>query len=409
MEYGCIGEHLPHSFSKVIHAKIGAYPYDLCELAPDEVGAFLQKRDFRAINVTIPYKQTVIPYLDGISDVARRIGAVNTIVNRGGKLYGTNTDYTGLSRLLARTGVDLAGKKVLIAGTGGTSKTARAVCTDLGAREILVLSRTPGDGQISYEEALAHHTDADVLINTTPCGMFPHISGMAIDPSRFPRLSGAIDAVYNPLRSDFVQTALSVGARAAGGLYMLVSQAVAAAEVFFDKSFPAELSERVYREVLKEKRNIVLIGMPSSGKSTVGRALAEKTGAEFFDTDAELEARVGCSCADFIRSRGIDAFREEEAATVASLAPLSGVIIATGGGAVLRNENVTALRKNGVLYHLDRPFDALLSTRDRPLSDSPEKLRALYDERAPVYARARDVRIDASATPEEIVAGILKE
>ena len=237
MQYGLIGEHLPHSFSKIIHEKIASYNYDLHELMTHEVDSFMRKAAFRGINVTIPYKQTVIPYLDEISDQAAKIGAVNTIVNRDGKLCGYNTDYFGMRDLLIRNGTDPAGKKVLILGTGGTSKTAYAVVSDLGAAEIHKVSRTGKEGALTYEEACTKHTDAEIIINTTPCGMYPHAEESPLSLDAFPALSGVVDVIYNPLRSRLVMQAAARGIPAAGGLYMLVAQAVRAAEIFRDTAF----------------------------------------------------------------------------------------------------------------------------------------------------------------------------
>ena len=239
-KYGCIGKKLTHSFSKEIHAKLADYTYNLIELSEEEIAPFFEAKDFAAINVTIPYKQTVIPYLDSISSTAERIGAVNTIVNKDGKLYGYNTDYYGMKALIEKTGIDLSKKKVLILGTGGTSKTARVVADDLGAAEILIASRNKTENFITYEEAVLNHADSDVIINTTPCGMYPNCEGEPIDISPFTKLSGVIDAVYNPLRTNLVLNARQKGIKAEGGLYMLVMQAVVAVEFFLDVTIPEE-------------------------------------------------------------------------------------------------------------------------------------------------------------------------
>ena len=285
MEYGLIGEHLPHSFSPEIHKRIGDYKYEIKELKPEEVEEFLIKRDFKGINVTIPYKQTVIPYLDEIDDAAKAIGAVNTVVNRGGKLFGYNTDFGGLSALIEKIGIDVSGKNAIILGNGGTSHTAEAVLKHLGAQPVLKTDIVPGDGVITNEEAVLKHKDADILINTTPCGMYPKLSGMAVDPADFPNLSGAVDVVYNPLKTDFVQKAKSLGIPAEGGLYMLVMQAILAAEHFLGEKIPKEKADSIYLEILRIKKNIVLIGMPSCGKTTVGNLLSKELGMELFDSD----------------------------------------------------------------------------------------------------------------------------
>ena len=265
MEYGLIGEHLPHSFSPEIHKRIGDYKYEIKELKPEELGAFLKNRDFKGINVTIPYKQAVIPFLDEIDEAAKEIGAVNTIVNRDGKLFGYNTDFGGLKALFKHTGISVFGKKAIILGNGGTSKTAEAVLKNLGAQTVLRTDLLPGENVITNEEAVLRHSDAKILVNTTPCGMFPNLSGMASDPADFPKLEGVIDVVYNPLKTDFIQRAQNLKIPSGGGLYMLVMQAILAAERFFGEPIPKEKAESIYQQLLRTKKNIVLIGMPGSG------------------------------------------------------------------------------------------------------------------------------------------------
>lgn len=406
MNYGCIGEHLPHSFSKDIHGKLDSYDYILKEIAPADLDAFMRRRDFKAINVTIPYKQAVIPHLDHISETARRIGAVNTIVNRDGELWGYNTDFGGMKALIERCDLDLKGRKVLICGTGGTSRTAVAVAASLGAAAVYRLSRSGNDNALSYAEAYDRHSDAEVLINTTPCGMFPKTEGMAVNPARFPKLEGAIDAVYNPLRSAFVRAARRQGAAASGGLYMLVMQAVLAWEIFTGKHCERERAEQVYDEMLRERENIVLIGMPASGKSSVGAILARELGRELVDTDELIAAKAGESIPDFFAKYGEAHFRDLESEAVREAAARTGVIIATGGGVVLRGGNVDTLRQNGRLFWLDRPLDELVPTADRPLGNSMEELKKRYEERYSLYAAAADERIADAGSAEEAAARI---
>ena len=287
--YGCIGKRLTHSFSREIHERLADYKYDLIELCEEELAPFLEKRDFEAINVTIPYKQAVIPYLDSVSDVARRIGAVNTVVNQDGRLCGYNTDYYGMRALIERLGLVLEGKKVLVLGTGGTSRTACAVASDLGASEIITVSRRKTEEHVSYEEASTLHPDARIIINTTPSGMYPDCESAPIDISAFDGLEGVIDAVYNPLCTNLVLDARERGVKAEGGLYMLVGQAVKASEIFLGNSYPKETVDDIFSKIKREKENIVLIGMPASGKSTVGKILAERLNRELIDTDELLE------------------------------------------------------------------------------------------------------------------------
>lgn len=408
MEYGCIGEHLTHSFSREIHEKIGSYRYELKEIPAGELDAFLEARPFRAINVTIPYKEKVIPHLAFLSDEARSIGAVNTVVNRDGKLFGYNTDYTGIAMLAARTGISFRGKKVLILGTGGTSKTACAVVRDAGARRILRVSRSGRDGAVTYEEAVSRHNDAEILINTTPCGMFPDSAPCPIDISRFPSLEGVLDAIYNPLRTNLILQAQKRGIPASGGLFMLVAQAVAASDIFLGTKHREADVNRIYDSVYAEKINTVLIGMPSCGKTTVGTLLANRTGRTFLDTDLLFSETYGKTPAEVIRAEGTDAFRTMETDVIRRVSERNGLILAVGGGSVLRQENVTELKKNGLLFWLDRSCDLLTPTPDRPLSDTPEKLRALYEERRPIYASVADVTLHSDAEAEERAAWIKK-
>lgn len=408
MKYGLIGEHLTHSYSCDIHAQIADYEYELCELRPEEVGPFLEKRDFCAINVTIPYKQTVMPYLDEISETAQRIGAVNTIVNRGGVLYGDNTDFAGMCALSENIGLSLAGKKVLILGTGGASKTAQALAKFMGAEEYYCVSRFGRDGSITYERAIADHADAQVIINATPVGMFPRSAGRPIDISAFPALEGVLDAIYNPLRTNLVLDAQERGLPAAGGLYMLSAQAVHASAVFRGIEVDPKLIDKAYKSVKTAKQNIVLVGMPSSGKTTVGGILAEKTGLELADTDEYIVKKTGMPIADYFAKYGEAEFRKIEKETIAELSGTGGKVIATGGGAVLDKDNIRALKQNGVIVFLDRALNNLVATDDRPLSSERDKLERLYAERYDIYKACAEVHIDANTTPEAEAEAILE-
>ena len=399
-KYGCIGKKLTHSFSKEIHAKLADYAYDLIELAEEEIAPFFEKKDFAAINVTIPYKQTVIPFLDSISTVAERIGAVNTIVNRDGKLYGYNTDYYGMKALIERVGIDLTGKKVLVLGTGGTSKTARVVAADLGAAEILTVSRRKTDYYITYEEAVQEHADANVIINTTPSGMYPDCESRPIDIAEFTQLIGVVDVVYNPLCTNLVLDAKQRGIKAEGGLYMLVMQAVVAVERFLDTTIAKEVTDQVFASIYASKENVVLTGMPGSGKSTVGKCLNIE-GFEFVDTDEEIEKRCGCSIKELIQEKGEAHFRALETEVIREVSSMNCRIISTGGGAVLKEENVRALKRNGKLYFLNADLSRLQATDSRPLSDTQEKLARLYTERMSLYTGTADVVVPDLRTPQD--------
>lgn len=408
MNYGLIGEKLGHSFSAEIHGALG-YEYELKELKAEEIEAFMRAADFKGINVTIPYKQTVMPYLDSIDEGALAIGAVNTVVNRGGVLYGYNTDFYGMLALLKRLGVEPGGKKTLILGTGGTAKTATAVVKALGGTKAYKVSRRPGDGVITYEEAYRNHADAAYIINTTPVGMYPGTDGCPVDITPFTGLLAVADAVYNPLRTTLVQKALARGIRAEGGLYMLVAQAVAAAERFHDTSYDKGVTEEIYHSLYCKKENIVLIGMPGSGKSTIGSLLAEQTGKSFVDTDTLVEEAAGKAISQIFAEEGEAAFRTLETAAIKGAAAQGGLVIATGGGAILREENVAALKQNGRLYYLNRPLEQLLPTEDRPLARDVESIKKRYAERSTLYPAAADIVIDNSTTPTEGAEAIIKE
>lgn len=407
MEYGLIGEKLPHSFSKEIHERLADYPYELCELTPAQLPGFLQERAFKGINVTIPYKQTVIPYLDEIDEKAKAIGAVNTIVNRDGKLYGYNTDYDGMVALIRHAGLSLEGKTVVILGTGGTSRTAMAVAKDLGAADVRRVSRTAKEGAISYEEA--QRLPVQILINTTPSGMYPNPDGQPMDLSRFGWLEGVLDAVYNPLRTRLVLQARDNGARAQSGLYMLVAQAAMACEHFLGKKLPAGALDSVYRTIHGQKQNIVLTGMPGSGKSTVGKALAREMGREFVDTDNEIIRVAKKPISEIFAQKGEPYFRDLESQVIAQLSQRTGLVIATGGGAILREENVRRLRQNGRLYFLDRPVEDIVPTDDRPLAKDQEAVRQRYRERYPRYTVTADTRIPVEGRPDAVIAAIREE
>lgn len=407
MEYGLIGRKLGHSYSKEIHETIENYTYMLQELEPEAVDAFIQKREFRAINVTIPYKETVMPHLYYISELARRNGAVNTVVNRDGKLYGYNTDCLGLKAMLDRAGIDLHGKKVLILGTGGTSKTAKAVSEEMQAAQVLQVSRSAKENCITYAQMYAAHTDADVIINTTPCGMYPDCESSPVDLDRFGKLCGVVDAIYNPLRTPLIAAATEKGIRATGGLYMLVSQAVFAAEKFTGKTYPPALTDEIYGKLVADKENIVLIGMPGSGKTTVGNALVALSGRRFVDTDAMVVEAHGMPIAEIFAKYGEQTFRDWEAECVLAASKNSGCIIATGGGAVLRKENIAALKRNGRIYFLDRPLAALVPTNDRPLAPDAAALEKIYIERDPLYKAVADAHVACMDAPEKVAAKIL--
>lgn len=394
MHFGLIGEKLGHSYSKEIHNLIADYGYELREVKREELGAFMTERAFSGINVTIPYKKSVIDYLDVISDDAKKIGAVNTVVNRGGKLYGYNTDFYGLKALLIHNGVSVRNKKVLILGSGGTSDTAYNVVTGLNAKEAIKVSRTKKDGFVTYDEAARLHSDADVIINATPVGMYPDDDGVPVYIGLFPSLSAVIDAIYHPLRTNLVSDAEKRGIKACGGLYMLVAQAVYAAALFENKKPDENLIDDVYGKILNDKRNIVLIGMPSSGKTTIGKALAARMGKRFADTDELIVGTTGKRIPEIFEKEGEKVFREIEKKVICDIAVNDGTVIATGGGVILDEKNVLALKRNGVIVYLDRKIDNLIATDSRPLSSNVDDLKKLYAKRKPLYEKYAEITID---------------
>lgn len=409
MKYGLIGEKLTHSFSKEIHNLLGGYDYELCELKENELDTFFKKKDFCGINVTIPYKTSVIKYLDYIDEATQQIGAVNTVVNKGGKLFGYNTDAFGLSSLIKKNGADLKGKKVLILGGGGTTKTAFFVAQKSGAKCVIRVSRTEKEGFVTYTEARELHTDANVLINTTPVGMYPDTEKSPIDISEFNRLEAVFDAIYNPLNSRLILAARQRGIIAAGGLYMLVAQAYKSAELFSGKSIDESLIDKTYKQVLNSRRNIVLIGMPSSGKSTIGGILSNLLKMPLFDTDEHIFKMTGKTPADIINREGEAAFRRIESKVIADISVKNHCIIATGGGAVTVDGNIIRLKANGKVYYIDRPVDLLKSTPDRPLSSSAEALKNLYDKRKDLYKNAADLTVKNDAGINEAAEIIRKD
>ena len=407
MEYGLLGEHLPHSFSKIIHEKIGLYNYELKELSPNSFEEFMKNKQFKGVNVTIPYKQKVMDYCDYIDDKAKEIGAVNTVVKKDGKLYGYNTDFYGLKLLCVNNGIEFNNKKVLILGNGGTSKTAMAVAKDMGAKHILIAHYKTAENIVSYDDVIKYHTDVDVIINTTPVGMFPKNDGVIIDLLPFKNLSAVIDVIYNPINTNIVLQAKSMGIKAVGGLYMLVAQAVKSADLFLKLNSTVNILEKVYSELLKEKLNIILIGMPASGKSTIARAVCQITGQNLIDTDELIVEKYG-NISEIFKNKGEEYFRNAETQIIKEVAKQTGVVISTGGGAVLKKENVNSLKQNGLFYFLDRPLNELLPTDDRPLANDVNKIKKLYNERIDLYKSLADITVKVTNDPQFAVDQILK-
>ena len=403
MEFALLGEKLGHSFSPQIHRALAGCDYQLLPTPPEAVADLFRRRDFRGLNVTIPYKQTVMPLCDEIDPRAAAIGAVNTVVNRDGRLTGYNTDIDGLIYLARRTGVDMAGKKVVILGSGGTGRTARAAAGELGAAEIVTVSR---GGEDNYE-TLSRHADAQVLLNTTPVGMYPNCGVSPVSLDAFPHLEGVLDVVYNPLRTALLLEARERGLPCSCGLPMLAAQARRAAELFTGEAIPDRRLEEVLSGLTAQVRNVVLIGMPGCGKSAVGRALARRLGKEFADLDLLIAERAGKSIPGIFAQEGEDAFRALETQIVREAGARTGCVLSAGGGVVTREENYAPLHQNGVIVHLRRDV-SLLPTAGRPVSQSTD-LRELWRRRAPLYAAFADLTADNAGTIEDAADQMIKE
>lgn len=390
--YGLVGRVLSHSFSPELHRALGSAPYALFEIKEADLPRFLKEAPFKGVNVTIPYKEKAMALCHDVSPVARLCGNVNTVVkDENGRLFGDNTDFEGLKRALLRTGFSPANKRVMILGTGGAAKTAGAVVTALGAADVVFVSRTAKPGTVTYSE-IARCPDTALLINATPVGMSPAVDDMpAVDLKALPGLELVVDLVYNPLSTRLLQSARSLGIRTENGLAMLIGQAAAAAERFLHTDCTAKEAELLHA-FKNRMANIVLIGMPGVGKTTLGEKLARALGRPFVDTDRLIQARVGCPCADYIQTQGIGAFRHVEAAVIGELRARRGLVIATGGGAVLNPANMMNLSLNGTVVRLTRNLEAL-PVAGRPLSTAAG-LKQLAQEREPLYRRYADQTID---------------
>lgn len=418
-KYGLIGRTLVHSYSKEIHEALGRYQYQLFSLAEDEMPDFINARDFRGLNVTIPYKKDVIPLCDEVTDLARGIGAVNTLfwknasgigssesINQEEKiLVGHNTDYEGFLYAASRAGIDFEGKGVLILGTGGTSLMARRAAADQNAAKIYIASRHPETdppsgselqnagilSTVSYDQLPEIAASIDVIVNTTPVGTFPNNMQQVIRLKDFPSCQAVIDVIYNPFKTALLLEAEKLGLKYTNGLPMLVAQATAAAGYFLGTpgAFQKE-NQRIIKSMKQQMGNIVLIGMPGTGKSLIGKLLAELTGKTLQDTDAKIEEEAKMTIPEIFEKEGESGFRDRESAICKKLGKERNLIIATGGGAILRPENVDALRQNGTLVHITRSIDKL-PTRGRPLSKNIETLKKMEAQRMPLYKAATDI------------------
>ena len=402
MKCGLLGRKLGHSYSPQIHEHLGKYPYVLHEKEPEELGVFLRSGDFTGLNVTIPYKKDVLPYCSELSDWAKKLGAVNTIVRRSdGSLAGHNTDYFGFRYMLEDSGLQVSGKKVLVLGSGGASLTVVTVLKELGA-DVVVVSRS---GENNYQN-IHIHSDCAVIVNATPVGMYPHNGQSPVDLRHFPKLEGVLDLIYNPARTRLLLDAESRGCITRNGLWMLVAQAKESAEWFTGSKLDDALIPKIYQILQKSTENWILIGMPGCGKSAVGTRLAQLTGRPFVDADAALIEKAGMSIPDFFQKFGENAFRKLETDVLRELGKRSGFIIATGGGCITRQENYDPLHQNGRIIWLSRDLSKL-PTEGRPLSQA-NRLSDIYQVRQPLYAAFADYAADNNGSVEDTCRYILE-
>lgn len=414
MKYGLIGEHLGHSFSKQIQTRIAEienvkdYDYQLVELDKEEFKEFMEKKDFKGINVTIPYKKDVIPYLDEMDESAKAIGAVNTIINVDSKLKGYNTDFGGFLYMVKAHNVHMEGKKVLIIGNGGACAAVKAVCKHENTKDIVIVSRSANRGAIGYDEMYTSHLDADIVVNTSPVGMFPNIVNAPIDVSWFHKLECVLDVVYNPILTRLCFEAQEADIKRVIGLEMLIAQAKYTFEIFENMSFDDSIIDEIKKEMLKDRCNIVLIGMPSAGKTTIGKMLEEKLGKEFFDLDDMIIAKAGKSIPEIFQESGETGFRAIETEVAIEASKMNNKIIATGGGVVKHKVNMDFLRLNGITIFIDRDIDKLISSDpNRPLSSSKQALQQMYKERYPLYQKYAAYIAVNNANIEETVDDIV--
>lgn len=394
MEYGLIGEKLGHSYSPQIHAALAEYDYQLFPMPPEDVAPFLKAKDFKGINVTIPYKKTVLPYCDALSPDAREIQCVNTIVKRAdGTLYGHNTDVGGFMAMLQHAGIEAEGKKAVILGSGGTSLTATAALRRMKAKEILVISRS---GENNYASLYAQHADAQLLVNTTPVGMYPKNGESPVDLKRLPCLESVVDVIYNPEKTSLIQQAEALHLKTVSGLYMLVAQARLAAELFTGHSIPSTADEEITNRIKAETLNLVLVGMPGCGKSSIGKIISETMQRPLIDTDAEIEKTAGKSIPEIFAQDGEDYFRALESQVIKTVCSGHGSVITTGGGAVLKEENRLMMRQNSRVCLIHRPLEQLARS-GRPLSAGDGAIERLWQQRKDLYTQTADYVIQNTA------------
>ena len=401
MKCGLLGRKLGHSYSPQIHKFLGDYSYDLFEREPEDLDAFFANPPFDAMNVTIPYKETVMKYCSEISDSAKKIGSINTIVRKNGKYYGDNTDYYGFEFILDSVCKDVKGKKVLIVGNGGAAKTAIAVISDRGGVPVVISHK-----ENTPENMKKHHLDTDIIVNTTPVGMYPKNLESPIVLENYKNVQAVVDVVYNPSKTQILLDAERLGIPYVNGLYMLVAQAEKASDIFKGEDSWEVRTSSIVSELELEMKNIVLVGMQGCGKSTVGRKIAEKLWRTFKDADDEVLAFSGKTPAEIITNEGETAFRKVETEVLKELCKQSATVVSTGGGCVTVDENFDVIRQNSVVVWVKRPIDKL-ATNGRPLSKSPEELERMYGIRAPKYEKISDIIVENIGDLEKVVSDVL--
>ena len=409
MEYGLIGEKLGHSASKEIHEQLADYSYELHPLTKEDFPIFMEEKAFRALNVTIPYKQAVIPYLTAMDENAKAIGAVNTIVNQNGSLYGYNTDMPGFLYMVKKNGIDMEGKKVVVLGNGGASQAIQAGVKKMNpAKMIVVGNRTIKEGVLTYEQCFALHSDADIVVNTSPVGMYPNVDFSPVDLTHFPQCQAVIDIIANPLTTKLVAQARELGMKGITGLEMLIAQAKYAVEIFLDTHLEDARIAEINTPLLKERSNLVLVGMSGGGKSTIGKRAAEKLGKGFVDTDELIIERIKMPIAEFFAKEGEPAFREIETKVIHEVSSQNNLVIATGGGIIKNPLNVEYLKRNGRLIWLKRDADLLQTGNGRPLAPDQAAAQKLYQERLPLYSAAAEAIAENNGTFEEGLSAVLQ-
>lgn len=408
MKFGLIGYPLGHSWSKEIHSHFITHPYSLYEIKPEELESFLKEKDFDGLNVTIPYKEEVIQYMDEMDEAASKIGAINCIVNHNGKLKGYNTDYIGFREMLVKNGVDVKDKHIAVLGTGGASKAVSLALKDLEGIVTLV-SRYKKEGVITYDELYESQEKFEVIVNTTPVGMYPDNDATPIDIHKFTNVKAVVDVIANPLRTRLLCEAKSLGLKTLGGFEMLVRQAFVADEYFLDEKLNEEKVMPALNDILKERRNIVFIGMPTAGKTTISQEFAKRTNRKVYEMDDEIVEILGTSIQECFQEKGEAYFRKLECEVAKSHEEAKGSIISCGGGVIKVEETMRHLMENGIVVWIKRNLDHLYPTDSRPLSSSEEALKKLYEERLPLYTKYADIQVENNGTIEQTINDILSQ